>query len=101
MTTNFLDAPRANIIDFREIGTTPLILRGVALSIAIISLNTIISAACPVTAFPYDDMFLIEGVWRIVQGQRDGADFYNPIGFGLFLVGATVCRIVVGHRYAL
>src|SRR5258708_1031445 len=53
MMTNFVDAPRANTIEFREMGTTPLILRGVALSIAIISVNTIISAACPVTAFPY------------------------------------------------
>jgi hypothetical protein len=101
MTTNFLDAPRANTIEFREMGTTPLILRGVALSIAIISVNTIISAACPVTAFPYDDMFLIEGVWRMVQGQREGADFYNPIGFGLFHVGAAWWRILGAHRYVL
>ena len=101
MTTNFLDAPRANAIEFREMGTTPLVLRGIALSIAIISVNTIISAACPVTAFPYDDMFLIEGVWRIVQGQREGADFYNPIGFGLFHVGAAWWRILGAHRYVL
>ena len=101
MTTNLLDAPRANTIEFREMATTPLILRGVALSIAIISVNTIISAACPVTAFPYDDMFLIEGVWRIVQGQREGADFYNPIGFGLFHVGAAWWRILGAHRYVL
>jgi hypothetical protein len=101
MMINFLDALRANTIEFHETGTTPLILRGVALSIAIISVNTIISAACPVTAFPYDDMLLIEGVWRIVQGQREGADFYNPIGFGLFHVGAAWWRILGAHRYVL
>ena len=101
MTTNLLDAPRANTIEFREMGTTPLVIRGVALSIAIISVNTIISAACPVTAFPYDDMVLIEGVWRIVQGQREGADFYNPIGFGLFHVGAAWWRILGAHHYVL
>jgi hypothetical protein len=46
-------------------------------------------------------MFLIEGVWRIVQGQREGADFYNPIGFGLFHVGAAWWRILGPHRDVL
>jgi hypothetical protein len=46
-------------------------------------------------------MFLIEGVWRIVQGQSEGADFYNPIGFGLFHVGAAWWRILGPHRYVL
>src|SRR5260370_31794533 len=101
MTTNFVDALRANTIEFRGRGTTPLILRGIALSILIISVNTIISAACPVTAFPYDDMFLIDGVWRIVQGQREGTDFYNPIGFGLFHIGAAWWRILGPHRSVL
>jgi hypothetical protein len=101
MTTKLLDARWTNTIEFPEKGTLRLILGGIALSIAIISLNTIISATSPVTAFPYDDMFLIEGVWRIVQGQREGADFYNPIGFGVFHVGAAWWRILGAHRDVL
>jgi hypothetical protein len=101
MTTNFLNALQANTTEFGKKSTLPLILSGVALSIMIISVNTVISAASPVTAFPYDDMLLIEGVWRIVQGQREGVDFYNPIGFGLFHVGAAWWRLLGPHRYVL
>jgi hypothetical protein len=81
--------------------TTPLILRGVALSIVVIAVNSMITATCPVTAFPYDDLSLIDGVWRIVQGQRQGSDFYDPLGFGLFHIGAAWWAIVGPSRYVL
>jgi hypothetical protein len=43
-------------------------------------------------------MFLIDGVWRIVQGQRAGIDFYNPIGFGLFHLAAAWWQMIGPQR---
>ena len=79
----------------------PQIVEGMILSTGIIAVSLIINSQCPVTVFPYDDLFLIDGMWRIVQGQRAGTDFYNPIGFGLFHIGAAWLQMLGPHRYVL
>jgi hypothetical protein len=93
--------PRFAPADLGRWPNTPLILSGVGLSFAVIAINSIISATCPITAFPYDDLTYIDGVWRVVQGQRSGTDFYNPIGFGLFHIGAAWWRVVGPDRSVL
>src|SRR6266446_2264826 len=79
----------------------PLIAQGMILSAGIIAVSLLINSLCPVTVFPYDDLFLIDGIWRIAQGQRAGTDFYNPIGFGLFHIGAAWWQMLGPHRYVL
>lgn len=79
----------------------PLRLQAFALSSAIIGFNSVVAATAPITAFPYDDLFFFDAIWRVVQGQHAGLDFYNPLGFGLFHVGAAAWRLFGAHRWVL
>jgi hypothetical protein len=73
-------------------------LRGFVLSFAIVAPNCLISSLVPVTVFPYDDLIFFDAIWRVAEGQRDGIDFYNPMGFGLFHVGAWLWRLPISAR---
>jgi hypothetical protein len=55
--------------------------------------NCLISAACSLAAFAYDDLLLLDGNRRVVEGQHAGIDFYNPLGLFWKLIGA--------HRWLL
>jgi hypothetical protein len=72
-----------------------------ALCSAIVAFNSVVAATAPVTAFPYDDLFFFDAIWRVVQGQHAGSDFYNPLGFGLFHVGAAAWGLFGAHRWIL
>src|SRR5262249_54076491 len=78
-----------------------LSLRAFALAALIVAANTFINAVAPVTAFGYDDLYLLDGIWRVVQGQHAGIDFYNPLGFGLFHVGAAFWQLFGAQRWIL
>ena len=71
------------------------------LSAAIIGINLLINLTSPVTAFPHDDFILIDGIWRIVQGQHAGIDYYDPVGFGLTHIGAAWWRVIGPDRSVL
>jgi hypothetical protein len=71
------------------------------LAAAIIGVNLLINLTSPVTAFPYDDFVLIDGIWRTVQGQHAGADYYDPIGLWLCQIGAAWWRVVGPDRSVL
>jgi hypothetical protein len=87
--------------DLKVRPTQPPIFAGLALSITIIAVNSLISTTSPVTAFPYDEMIFYDNMWRIVQGQHQGTDFYNPSVFGLFHVGAAWWWLLGPHHYIL
>jgi hypothetical protein len=72
-----------------------------AIPLTAIALNGMISAITPVNAFPWDDLFLQDSVWRIVQGQIAGVDFYNPLGFGPFHLAAMLYRLTGPSRFPL
>jgi hypothetical protein len=67
----------------------------------IVIVNFIIGVLTPITAGADDDMTLFDGVWRLVQGQHLGIDFYDPKGFGLFQVAALLWRLVGPHYYVV
>src|SRR5215469_11891298 len=71
------------------------------LSAAIIGANLLINLTSPVTAFPYDDFALIDGIWRTVEGQHVGIDYDDAIGFWLSHVGAAWWRITGPDRNVL
>ena len=71
------------------------------LSAAIIGINLLINLTSTVTAFPHDDFILIDGIWRIVQGQHAGIDYYDPVGFGLTHIGAAWWRVIGPDRSVL
>ena len=67
----------------------------------IVIANFIIGVLTPITAGADDDMTLVDGVWRLVQGQHLGIDFYDPKGFGLFQVAGLLWRLVGPHYYVI
>jgi len=71
------------------------------LSAAIIGINLLINLTSPVTAFPYDDFVLIDGIWRTVEGQHVGIDYHDAIGFWLSHIGAAWWRIIGPDRGVL
>jgi hypothetical protein len=71
------------------------------LSAAIIGVNLLINLTSPVTAFPYDDFVLIDGIWRTVEGQHVGIDYYDAIGFWLSHIGTAWWRIIGPDRSVL
>lgn len=82
-------------------GTDRLLRQALGLSVAIVAADFVISATAPTTVFPYDNLMFLDCVWRIVEGQRDGIDFYNPMGFGLFHVGAWLWRIFGAGNFVI
>src|SRR5215472_17640742 len=71
------------------------------LSAAIIGINLLINLTSPVTAFPYDDFVLIDGIWRNAEGQHVGIDYHDAIGFWLSHIGAWWWRILGPNRSVL
>ena len=63
--------------------------------------NFVVALLTPLTAGTDDDMTLIDSVWRLVQGQHLGQDFYDPKGFGLFQVAALLWRLLGPHYYVM
>src|SRR5436305_1767983 len=60
-----------------------------ATSLAVVGINVACSALGPLGTFPQDVLFLLDCVWRLVQGQSWGIDFHNPMGFGVFEVASV------------
>jgi hypothetical protein len=58
----------------------------------IIILNFSIGTIAPTTEGIDDEIWLIDIVWRTVQGQRVGIDYHDPLGFGLSQIGAVLWR---------
>jgi hypothetical protein len=73
----------------------------IAVPLAIVLVNFAVTCVAPVTAFPWDDLFLFDGVWHVAQGQIAGVDFYNPMGFGPFHIAAALWRMVGPTHAAL
>jgi hypothetical protein len=73
----------------------------VVVPLAVVMMNFATSSVTPVTAFPWDDLFLFDGIWRVAQGQIAGVDFYNPLGFGPFHLAAVFWRALGPNRAAL
>jgi hypothetical protein len=84
-----------------DLEATSLTIKTFFLSAAIIGVNLLINLTSPVTEFPYDDFVLIDGIWRTVQGQHAGADYYDPVGFWLSHIGAAWWRVVGPDRSVL
>jgi hypothetical protein len=68
---------------------------------AIIIINFFIGILTPLTAGTDDEMTMIDSVWRLVQGQHLGLDFYDPRGFGSFQVAALLWRLLGPHYYVM
>jgi len=55
--------------------------------------------------FPWDAAFLLDGGWRLSNGQRPHTDFYSPLGAvplllvaaGMWLAGPTVHALATGY----
>jgi hypothetical protein len=58
----------------------------------IVAINFAIGTIAPTTAGIDDEIWLIDIVWRTVQGQRVGIDYHDPLGFGLSQIGAVLWR---------
>jgi hypothetical protein len=63
--------------------------------------NFALGVLTPITGGPEDDMSMLDSVWRLVQGQRLGIDFHDPLGFGFFQVAAMLWRLLGPHHYVL
>jgi hypothetical protein len=68
---------------------------------AILVLNFVIGVLTPITAGPDDEMTMIDPVWRLVQGQHLGLDFYDPRGFGQFQLAALLWHLLGPHYYVM
>lgn len=65
--------------------------RTLLLGVLVIAVNTAIGVVTPSTSID-DETWIIDNIWRVVQGHRLGIDYHDPVGFGLSTVGALVWR---------
>jgi hypothetical protein len=65
----------------------------------IITVNFAIGTIAPTTAGIDDEIWLIDIVWRTVQGQRVGIHYHDPLGFGLSQIGAVLWRSLGPHYF--
>jgi hypothetical protein len=86
---------------YRRMPLGPFLALALLLPAMIVIGNFVIGALTPITSWFVDDISLIDPVWRLVQGQRLGTDFHDPIGFGFFQVAAMLWRWLGPHYYVL
>ena len=100
--TTFL--PRVNDLAQRSDGRMPVV-QFLALTLLlpamIVAGNFVLGVVTPITGGPEDDMSMLDSVWRLVQGQRLGIDFHDPLGFGFLQVTAILWRMFGAHYYVL
>jgi hypothetical protein len=65
----------------------------------IITLNFAIGTIAPTTSGIDDEIWLTDLVWRVVQGQRVGIDYHDPLGFGPSQIGAVLWRSLGPHYF--
>jgi hypothetical protein len=87
--------------DDEKIPITTFLVLTLLLPALIVFANFVVGVLTPLTAGADDDMTLMDSVWRLVQGQHLGHDFYDPKGFGLFQVAALFWRILGPHYYVM
>lgn len=61
-------------------------------SLLVVAADVFCSLRDPIVGYPADSIFALDGVWRLVQGQVPGSDYYNPLGVGYFGVAAIFWR---------
>src|SRR6266852_330867 len=69
----------------------------ISLSAVIITANFLITIIAPTFYGVEDEITYLDTLWRVVSGQRVGIDYHNPMGFGVYQLGALLWHWLGPH----
>ena len=103
-------AGRATNLILRESpGTSKILFRLLLVLVLLTAGFMVVMGATVMLSFPWDVPFMLDGGWRIMNGQIPHVDFYTPLGpvalliwaFGMSLGGACVSSISYANAFLL